>query len=213
VPALCRPYALPPAELPDCGGGPAVRAAAFIGMPTGPRVMQLSELLAAGAPLEIRGPGWREENLPHTAPAAMAFHGLGEHLRQSPHWPRVHAHARGPLSDAELPGYVRGCQAILGLNQATDRAGRQLSYLKLRDLEFPGLGACYLTEHNDDVSAALDMGREVLTYRSLAEAAELLRELPTQPARVAQIGAAGRRRVLAEHTWAARLPELAAALR
>jgi len=77
--------------------------------------------------------------------------------------------------------------------------------------EFPGAGGCHLTEHNDDVAAALDVGREVLTYHSIEEAAEWLRELPREPRRAAEIGQAGRRRVLAEHTWAARLPQLAAA--
>lgn len=123
----------------------------------------------------------------------------------------VRACANGPLSDAELPEYLRGCRTVLGLNQGLDRHGQQLSYLKLRDLEFPGHGCCYLTEHNADVAAALDVGREVLTYHSLEEAAQWLRELPREPRRAAEIGQAGRRRVLAEHTWAARLPQLAAA--
>ena len=99
---------------------------------------------------------------------------------------------------------------VLGLNQAIGRAGHAESYLKLRDIEFPGHGCCYLTEHNADVAAALEVGREVLAYRTLDEAAELLRELARQPERAAAIGVAGRRRVLAEHTWAARLPQLAA---
>lgn len=212
VPFVCLPYAFNPAHLPDCHGGPVTRSAAFIGMPTGPRVAQLGQLLAAGVALEIRGPGWATEPAGEDARQAMSFHGLSDHLHRQSHWPAVHAHAQGPLPDDELPAYLRGCQVVLGLNQALDAHGRHLSYLKLRDLEFPGHGCCYLTEHNADVAAALDVGREVLTYHSLEEAALQLLELQHQPARAAQIGAAGRRRVLAEHTWAARLPELAAVL-
>ena len=212
VPYACLPYAFNPVHLPDCHGGPVSRPVAFIGMPTGPRVAQLGQLLAAGVPLELRGPGWDAEPAGEAARQAMRFHGLGDHLRRQPHWPLVHAHAQGPLPDEELPAYLRGCQVVLGLNQALDAHGRHLSYLKLRDLEFPGHGCCYLTEHNADVAAALDIGREVLTYHSLEEAALLLRELQHQPARAAQVGAAGRQRVLAAHTWAARLPQLAAAL-
>jgi hypothetical protein len=212
VPFVCRPYALTPAHLPDCACVRAQRPAAFIGMPTGPRVGQLGQLLAAGAPVEVRGPGWDGEPAEPAARQAMLFHGLGDHLRRQPDWPQVRAQAQGPLSDDDLPGYLRGCQVVLGLNQGLDRHGRPLSYLKLRDLEFPGHGCCYLTEHNDDVAAALEPGREVLTYRTLDEAAELLRKLPRQPEHCARLGAAGRRRVLADHTWAARLPQLVAAL-
>ena len=212
VPFACLPYALNPDFLPDCACHAAVRPAAFIGMPTGPRVGQLGHLLAAGAELEVRGPGWHDAPAEPAARQAMLFHGLGDHLRRQSHWPLVQTRAGGPLRDEDLPDYLRGCRVVLGLNQGLDRAGHAGSYLKLRDLEFPGHGCCYLTEHNADVAAALEVGREVLTYRTLDEAGERLRELARQPERAARLGAAGRRRVLAEHTWAARLPQLAAAL-
>jgi uncharacterized protein YheU (UPF0270 family) len=212
VPYVCLPYALNPHQLPDCACRRAKRPAAFIGMPTGPRVEQLGHLLAAGSQLEIRGPGWEEVPAAGAVQPAMLFHGLSDHLRRQPRWPTVRARAQGPLDDEAVPDYLRGCRMVLGLNQGLDRHGRQLSYLKLRDLEFPGHGCCYLTEHNEDVAAALDTGTEVLTYRTLAEAAQLLRALPRAPAQCARIGAAGRRRVLADQTWAARMSQLAAAL-
>ncbi len=215
MPFVCLPYAFNPGQLPDCECREPLRPAAFIGMPTGPRVQQLGQLRDAGAEFEIRGPGWEEpcDEVPASAAQqAMLFHGLGDHLRQQPHWPAVRALTRGPLSDAEMPEYLRGCQVVLGLNQGLDRHGRTTSYLKLRDLEFPGHGCCYLTEHNADVAAALDVGREVITYRTLEEAAELLKHLARDPSRAAEIGRAGRRRVLSEHTWATRVHQLAAAL-
>lgn len=220
VPFACLPYAFNPAHLPDCECRAAQRPAAFIGMPTGPRVDQLGRLREAGCEFEIRGPGWEDEPAAanEEAPAndaatqAMLFHGLGDHLRQHPHWPAVLALARGPLRDEDMAEYLRGCQTVLGLNQGLDRHGHVTSYLKFRDLEFPGHGCCYLTEHNDDVVAALDVGREVLTYRTLDEAAELLKKSSREPGHAAEIGRAGRRRVLAEHIWATRIGQLAAAL-
>lgn len=209
VPFVCLPYAFNPEHLPDCECREARRPAAFIGMPTGPRVDQLGQLREAGCEFEIRGPGWEDET---NGEKAMLFHGLGDHLRQHPHWAAVQALTRGPLSDAAMPEYLRGCQTVLGLNQGRDRHGCVTSYLKLRDLEFPGHGCCYLTEHNDDVAAALDVGREVLTYRTLDEVAALLKQLSRDPRRAAEVGRAGRRRVLAEHTWAIRIRQLAAAL-
>jgi len=46
----------------------------------------------------------------------------------------------------------------------------------------------------------------------LAEAASLVRHSVRHPAAARAMGQAARRRVLAEHTWAARLLELARAL-
>ena len=209
VPFVCLPYAFNPEQLPDCECREAQRPAAFIGMPTGSRVDQLGRLREAGCEFEIRGPGWVDEP---ASLKAMLFHGLGDHLRQHAHWRAVHALARGALSDEEMAVYLRGCQTVLGLNQGLDRHGRVTSYLKLRDLEFPGHGCCYLTEHNDDVAAALDVGREVITYRTLEEAAELLKLLARDPSRTAEVGRAGRRRVLAEHSWGTRIRQLGAVL-
>lgn len=209
VPFVCLPYAFNPEHLPDCECRQAQRLTAFIGMPTGPRVDQLGRLRETGCEFEIRGPGWEDEPV---GLKTMLFHGLGDHLRQHTHWRAVRALAGGPLRDEDMAEYLRGCQTVLGLNQGRDRHGLVASYLKLRDLEFPGHGCCYLTEHNDDVAAALDVGSEVITYRAIEEAAESLKWLARDPGRTVAIGRAGRRRILAEHTWATRVCQLAAVL-
>ena len=108
--------------------------------------------------------------------------------------------------------FLSRCRVVLGLNEGRDLHGVYRSYLKLRDVEFPGYGCCYLTQHNEDVEHAFDVGREVLTFRHAAEAAWLVRRSARHPTQARAIGQAGRRRVLAEHTWAARLAELARAL-
>lgn len=48
VPCVCLPYAFNPEHLPDCECREVERPAAFIGMPTGPRVDQLGQLREAG---------------------------------------------------------------------------------------------------------------------------------------------------------------------
>jgi spore maturation protein CgeB len=120
--------------------------------------------------------------------------------------------AVGPLEDKDLGRFVSDCRVMLGLNEGRDVCGRYRSYLKIRDIEFPGYGACYLTQHNDDIERAFDVGREVLTFRSISEAAAIIRECVRSPARSQALGRAARRRVLAEHTWKSRLRELAEAL-
>ena len=127
-------------------------------------------------------------------------------------WPVVRRQAEGPLTDAELPAFLRASFAVLGLNQGRDEQGQDFSYLKFRDLEFPGHGCCYVTEGNQDVAAALEPGKEVMTYGSMAEASAVLRELRRTPERAAAIGRAGRQRVLSDHLWSRRIQDLAAAL-
>ncbi len=111
-----------------------------------------------------------------------------------------------------MVAFLSGCRVVLGLNEGRDIHGTYRSYMKLRDVEFPGYGCCYLTQHNEDMEHAFEIGREVLTFQNAAEAASLVRRSVRHPAQARAIGQAGRRRVLAEHTWAARLRELAGAL-
>src|SRR6185295_13453607 len=108
--------------------------------------------------------------------------------------------------------FLASCRVVMGLNEGRDLGGNYASYLKLRDIEFPGYACCYLTQHNEDVEHAFEIGREVLTFRTLMEAASTVRRSVRHPAEARAIGTAGHRRVLAEHTWAARLRELARAL-
>jgi spore maturation protein CgeB len=125
--------------------------------------------------------------------------------------PLVRGRAR-PLAEDELAPFLSRCRVVLGLNEGRDLQGTYRSYLKFRDVEFPGYGCCYLTQDSQDVQHAFEVGREVLTFRYLAEAASLVRRSVRYPEAARAMGQAARRRVLAEHTWTARLQELARAL-
>src|SRR5205814_7176696 len=99
-----------------------------------------------------------------------------------------------PLSQEEMTRFLSRCRVVLGLNEGRDRQGVYRSYMKLRDVEFPGYGCCYLTQDNDDVHRAFEVGREVLTFRDAAEAASLVRRSVREPAAARAMGqAAGRR--------------------
>jgi spore maturation protein CgeB len=124
-------------------------------------------------------------------------------------WPLVKRRARGALTDEELFPYLRDCGIVLGLNQGRDEADRLDSYLKFRDVEFPGYGCCYLTQYNEDVARAFEVGIEIVTFDSMRHAAREIRQLSSDPDRSRRIGRAGRARVLADHTWEVRLRQLA----
>jgi hypothetical protein len=218
VPCVCLPYALNPDFLPAVTCVAPDHSLAFIGLPTANRITQLGLLRLLGCRVEVRGYEWIEPSSnPFYNPARKSTdwvkvlfrRGLGERIMRRLLWPMVRQQAKGPLDEAEFYEYLQCCQIILGLNQGRDEQGRLASYLKFRDIEFPGYGCCYLTEHNEDVAAVFEVGREVLTYRSIWEASQLSREFSGELDRTRRIGAAARCRVMNEHVWSVRLRQLA----
>ena len=217
---LCRPYAVNAAALPEAVCAEALHRIGFVGAARPGRLMQLAGLAALGCRVEVRGPGWRRASGPRSADAVAGSspapgrprwsNRLGERLLGR--LLRSVVRPGGQLDDAELAGFVSRCRLILGLNEGRSGRHRVASYLKLRDVEFPGYGACYLTQQNPDVARAFEIGPEVLTFGSLPEAAALAREYAARPRLAEAIGRAGRRRVLGEHTWVTRLGEIARAL-
>jgi glycosyl transferase family 1 len=218
-PRLCRPYAVHPGALPEAGCETAEHALGFVGTPNGSRIRHLAGLLLFGRRAAVRGEGWRRQRAAPAAPRPQRPPSpdfrtrgrLGERILVRALMPLVRDGAR-PLADDEIVPFLSRCRVVLGLNEGRDLNGVYQSYMKLRDVEFPGHGCCYLTQHNADVEHAFDVGRELLTFRHVAEAASLVRRSVRHPEDARAIGRAARRRVLAEHTWAARLVELARAL-
>ncbi len=221
VPYLCSPYAWSEQWLPDLTNQTAVRTVSFIGLPTANRITQLGWLRLRGCEVEIRGHGWvGGDKTPFYSPTparkrllkVLFKANLSEKIYRRMLWPLVRPQAKGPLKDEDFPGYVRESLIILGLNQANDAQGRLTSYLKFRDMEFPGYGCCYLTEHNEDIPRVFEVGKEILTFRSLGEAAEHVRRLQKDPETARRIGRAGRQCVLEKHNWGARLREMRGAI-
>ena len=218
---LCAPYALNPAFLGESSCEQPSHVSTFIGLPTANRITQLGLLRLLGCRVSIRGHVWMDRSVNPFENSArkksdwvsvLFRRGLTEKILRRGFWPIIRRQAEGALSDEELPVFLRECQIVLGLNQGKDEHGRLASYLKFRDVEFPGYGCCYLTEHNEDVAASFEVGKEVLTYRSIREAAQRIKSYSRRPEEARRIGQAGRARVLANHVWSARLKQLAECL-
>ena len=62
-------------------------------------------------------------------------------------------------------------------------ATRPDTYSRLRDIEAPMLGACYLTEWTEGLDQLYDLELEIATYRSAEDMVEKLAELGADPAR------------------------------
>jgi len=218
-PLLCRPYALNPAALPEAVCVAPEHRLGFVGAPTSNRVVLLAALLALGSSATVRGEGWQRAAAASSAgpprqPVAADLRIRGrliERLLSRGLKPLISRGSRA-LSEAEMTAFLARCRVVLGLNEGRDLQGRYQSYLKLRDVEFPGYGCCYLTQHNQDIEQSFELEREVLTFRHITEAAAWVRWSVRHADAARAIGTAGRRRVLAEHTWTARLSELERAL-
>jgi spore maturation protein CgeB len=71
-------------------------------------------------------------------------------------------------------------------------------------------GTPVVTDAQPDLEGCFEEGAEVLVYRDAAELNEIYARLRKSPGAAAKVGEAGRRRVLADHTYARRLATLAA---
>jgi spore maturation protein CgeB len=80
-----------------------------------------------------------------------------------------------------------------------------------RVFEAAGAGACLITDAWEGIGLFLEPDREILVARDGRDVAEILEGLT--PERAAAIGAAARRRALADHTYAQRADEVDALLR
>jgi spore maturation protein CgeB len=151
----------------------------FVAAPTANR----TELLAGiRAPLRIVGPNWHRE-------PGIAHHRLDSKKVGARALVRYYARYRGVLN------IRHGVYVVNGLNQ--------------RHFAPYVMGAPVVSDAQPDIPECFEPGREIFVWRDAAELEALYAELRADPARAAAVGAAGQRRVLAQHTYAHRLISLA----
>jgi spore maturation protein CgeB len=126
-----------------------------------------------------------------------------------PGWQRL----RGPVHEVnpyrvplgELGEIYRSHAGVLNMRNET----HVLDGLNQRNFDPFLCGAVVATDPQPDLERCFDPGSEVLVWREPAEIDEISARLRREPAWAAAIAGRGRRRVLAEHTYAARLQALA----
>jgi spore maturation protein CgeB len=133
-------------------------------------------------PLHLYGPGWQR-------------------LQPTEH--RIDARRVGP---DELAGVYRSHLAVLNIRNERN----VVDGLNQRHFA-PYLAATpVVADDQADLERCFEPGREILVYRDAGELNDIYQGLQREPDRAAAIGEAGKRRVLAEHTYARRLAALAA---
>jgi len=73
--------------------------------------------------------------------------------------------------------------------------------LKNRDFECPGAGGCYLTTYDWELAGLVEVGKEILCYRSVDDLIELYSYYIRRPEECLRIATAGFERCVREHTW------------
>jgi hypothetical protein len=76
---------------------------------------------------------------------------------------------------------------------------KPLRYSRLRDIEAPMLGACYLTEWTEGLDCLFETGPEIETYRTAEELSVKLAELSADPERRRSMRRRAQRHALDKH--------------
>jgi len=108
-----------------------------------------------------------------------------------------------PVSDAEYVRISREARVTLGVNRVpthTHSLHHPLAYSRLRDIEAPMLGACYLTEWTAGLEQMYEVGKDIEVYRTDAELAEKLGGLLKDADRRKSLRLSGQRQALSAHS-------------
>ena len=208
----------------------------FVGSADPLRRGLLGEALQLGADFVVRGPGWQPDGT--TSVNSTPTRGLGKTLQNQlslmrrhgkaslyyklenrlfpPHVYPIPASQKRPAAfGAEYFRVTREAQVTIGVNRVptTRRPNRNpLTYSRLRDLEAPMLGACYLTEWTEGLSRLYELGTEIETYRTPEELCAKIVELKHDSASRRRLREQGQKRALAEHSVARSLGRICESL-
>lgn len=172
---------------PDLAEPPSRRRqeAVFVGAHYPNREELLLQLQASGVPVRAWGRGWS--------------HHPADRLRT---WkwarPAIPAERDIPLADA----YRVQAEGLLSINIHGLQAG-----LAMRTFEVPGMGGLQAIDR-PDVERFYEVGRETVVFNGPQELAELCRRAHKDRAWAENIRVRGRRRTLAEHTFAHRAADI-----
>jgi hypothetical protein len=191
--------------------------------------------LHAGADFVVRGPGWTSSAEGATMPQgpvrataemlanqwgvvrAQGFIALFRKLENCLHPldppPLPAARVRSAVFGHEYFRVTREAMVTIGVNRVpTARASNRhpLTYSRLRDLEAPMLGACYLTEWTAGLGSLYEVGVEIETYKTPEELVAKVDELKGDRVRRRALRERGQRRALSDHCVARSLKRIAA---
>jgi len=209
----------------------------FLGSHDDQRAALLAQVLRAGVDIEIRGPGWIPEKS-RVGPASAKNRGLVRLLadqwtfvkRQGglawlrkiaakfrPAFPEAFfvSHVHPSLEPRFYQDVLQQSRISVGINRYPSfhhPFSRPDTYSRLRDIEAPMVGACYLTEWTEGLDQLYDLGNEIETYRTAEEMVEKIRKLESDPPKRRAMRRQAQQRALTEHSIAKSLDRMVDAL-
>lgn len=194
----------------------------FIGSRDVQRETLLAKVLEAGIEIEIRGAGWstsplvsqlQHRNLWRTGINQWEFlaqHGVSPWLRklQAKSLPKVPDETFTPFvkpqpDAAEYVQIIGKSLITLGINRYPSfhyPFVHPNTYSRMRDIEAPMMGACYLTEWTEGLDNLYELGDEIEIYRTVEELIEKIQVLAKNSEKRKRLRYNGQKRVLADHT-------------
>src|SRR5262249_19648217 len=109
---------------------------------------------------------------------------------------------KGEISELQYFEKTRSASVTIGINRVPSAwpEGSSLKYSRMRDIEAPMLGGCYLTEHTAGVSQLYEIGKEIETYETASELAEKIKDLLNSAHRRGSLRRAAQGRALNDHS-------------
>lgn len=207
----------------------------FIGTRDSERERLFAQAINLGANVELRGEGWAlPPTIPPAPPRSPALtlgnqwqfihqHGLTAWMRKihrkffppSPCTFDFSPYTREAPKERDYARILRESRVCLGVNRypslrhPLNKPGR---YSRLRDIEAPMMGACYLTEWAPGIDHLYDLDKEILTYESPQEMVEKIARLEKDADLRKRLRTAGQKRALQEHSIGRTLSRIAESL-
>ena len=216
---------------------PENHGVSFIGSRDPLREVLLASVLKKGIDLEIRGAGWTADPFPSQREVRESPSWSERLIREgrfllregfSAWFWKVAWSLRSPVPDAVFKTHVHALPSgadymsisqeslvALGISRTPHFLrswNKPILYSRLRDIEAPMLGACYLTEQTAGTSRLYELGKEVETYSTAEEMVDKIRQLSADRGRRQKLRKAGQRRALADHTIPRSLARITAEL-
>lgn len=113
------------------------------------------------------------------------------------------AHLNGELPFEEFKTLTAESMITLGVNRYPSFRYPLLqpdAYSRLRDIEAPMLGACYLTEYTAGIEQLYDIGNDIAVYRNAGDLADRIKELQADRNMRKKLKINGQKRALNENS-------------
>jgi hypothetical protein len=144
------------------------------------------------------------EYMAQQTPIQFFGYGAGRLPANSPILPRHKGEAWG------LDMFRILARSKITINRHIDVAGDYANNMRL--FEATGMGTLLITDNKKNIDDLFEPGKEVVTYSSKEEAAELVNFYINNPLEAEKIAKAGQKRTLKDHSYSGRMLELLAIL-